>query len=308
MDLVLLMNRHLKFRHLVIILVIEQQGSLMRAAENLYVTQPALSRTLREAETAIGAPLFDRTRHGMIPTEAGRVALEHAGAIIGHVEVLDRRVAEISSQQAGSISIGAHVTGANTIVPMAVGHLLTKYPHMNVTISEAPPSALIQQLEQGSLDMLVGRMTDHESTAQLDLIPLYSESYRIVASARGSSFDPATITLETLVDRPWVIPVKGTPLRDMWEKAFVQRELPLPRQVVECGSPAPTSTLIRQYGFFGVLPESMVRDDERMEPIPVKLSDDLDRIGLMLMPERPLTVAAEMMLKAFHEQAQLLNE
>lgn len=308
MDLVHLMNRHLKFRHFIIILAIDQHGSLMRAAESLYVTQPALSRTLREAETAIGAPLFERTKHGMTSTAAGRAALEHASAIVGHIEILDRRVTELSSLQAGSVSIGAHVTGANTIVPMAVGHLLMQRPEMNVTISEAPPSALIERLERGTLDMLVGRMTDHESTAQLELIPLYSESYRIVSSAAQVSSDPDAAALQDLVDRPWVVPLKGTPLRDMWEKAFLQQDLPLPTQVVECGSPAPTSTLVLQYGFLGVLPESMVRDDERMKLLPLKLSDDLNRVGLMLMPERPLTAAAQLMVEAFHDQAQRLAE
>lgn len=308
MDLVHLMNRHLKFRHFIIILAIEQQGSLMRAAESLYVTQPALSRALREVETALGGHLFERTRHGMIPTEAGHTALEHARAIMGHIEVLGRRMNELSSLQSGSVSIGAHVTGANTIVPMAVGHLLKGYPQMNVTISEAPPTALIERLERGTLDMLVGRMTDHESTARLELIPLYSESYRIVISVTEATFDVDTVALEDLLEHPWVIPLKGTPLRDMWEEAFFQQELSLPTQVVECGSPAPTSALVRQYGFLGVLPESMVRDDERMRMLPLKLSNDLNRVGLMLMPERPLTTAAQLMVESFHEQAQYLDE
>lgn len=308
MDFVQFMNRHLKFRHFIIILAIEHHGSLMRAAESLYVTQPALSRALREAETDIGAALFERTSHGMIPTKAGRAALEHASAIVGHIEILDRRMSELSSHQAGSVSIGAHVTGANSIVPMAVGHLLAQRPQINVTISEAPPAALIERLERGTLDMLVGRMTEHESTAQLELIPLYSESYRIVASATDAAFDPQTATLEELVDRPWVVPLQGTPLRDMWETAFRQQELPLPTQVVECGSPAPTSTLVVHYGFLGVLPESMVRDDRRMTMLPLKLSDDLNRVGLMLMPERPITDAAQLMIEAFHDQAQRLAE
>jgi len=308
MDLVHLMNRHLKFRHFIIILAIDQYGTLIRAAESLFVTQPALSRALREAEAAIGGPLFQRTSHGMVPTEAGRVALEHAHAIVGHVEVLDRRMTELSNLHAGSVSVGAHVTGANTIVPMAVGHLLSQHPQMNVTISEAPPSALIERLERGTLDMLVGRMTHHESTAQLELVPLYSESYRVVAAtnhpvARGDSLD-----LEQLVGHPWVVPLKGTPLRDTWESAFLSQGLSLPTQVVECGTPAPTSTLILQYGFLGVLPESMVLDDDRMSILPPKLSDDLNKVGLMLMPQRPLTAAAQLLIDAFHVQARRLTE
>lgn len=139
----------------------------------------------------------------MITTEVGRAAVEHARAIIGHIEILDRRMIELSSPQAGSVDIAAHVTGANTIVPMAVGHLLKRHPRMNVSISEAPPAALIERLERGTLDVLVGRMTDHQSTAQLELIPLYSESYRIVISVTEATFDVDTVELKDLVDHPW---------------------------------------------------------------------------------------------------------
>src|SRR5699024_11136456 len=90
MDLVPLMHRLLKFRHFIIILAIDQYGTLIRAAESLFVTQPALSRALREAEAAIGGALFQRTSHGMVPTEAGRVAVEKAHGNVGNHEDLDR--------------------------------------------------------------------------------------------------------------------------------------------------------------------------------------------------------------------------
>ena len=110
MDLRALLTTHVKLRHLVIVLTVAEQGSLVRAAEELYLTQPALSRALREAEHAIGAPLFERTARGMVPTLAGEACLEHAKAIVGHLSTLRRRVDELADPASGLVKVGAHVT------------------------------------------------------------------------------------------------------------------------------------------------------------------------------------------------------
>lgn len=307
MDFTSLMNSHLKLRHLVMLLAIHQNGSLMRTGESLYLTQPALSRSLREAEAAVGAPLFDRTRHGMVPTAAGEAALDHARAIVGHVETLNRRVTDLSTPDTGRVSIGAHVTGANSLVPRAVGHLLAQWPRMNVKIREAPPPTLIHELESGELDMLVGRITDHESTSRLELTPLFHEPFRIVSSVDQPQAHDDPAALADLTDRSWVVPLTGTPLRDTWEQSFFDQRLPLPAQMVECGSPAPTRTLVVTYGFLAVLPESMIVGDDALVTLPPRLPGMTDKVGLMLARGRQPTEAAQRLEHSLRVQAELLD-
>lgn len=307
MDHAALLNSHLKLRHLVLVLAIAEHGSLVRAAEELYLTQPALSRALREAEAAVGARLFQRTRHGMVPTAAGEACLEHASAVIGHVETLQRRVGELADPHTGSVSIGVHVTGANLLVPRAVARLVAERPLLDVRIREAPPATIIHELENGDLDLLVGRVTDHPSTARLRLVPLYREPFRIVAAVGHPALQLVGAGLEELSAYPWAIPVAGTPLRDALESGFHAEGVTPPAQQVECGTPAPTRTLVVEAGFLAVLPESMVVEDEAMAMHDFRLPGLAQDVGYMVSPDRPLTASAKLLTEQLVAEAARTN-
>src|SRR5690554_4249934 len=86
MDTRSLLNGSLRLRHFVLATTIADHGSIVRAAEHLYVTQPVISRGLRELEEILGVPLFERGPRGVTPTLFADVFLKHARAILGHVQ------------------------------------------------------------------------------------------------------------------------------------------------------------------------------------------------------------------------------
>ncbi|MFB9857134.1 LysR substrate-binding domain-containing protein [Paenarthrobacter aurescens] len=295
MDLRALLTTHLKLRHLVIVLAVSEHGSLVRAAEELYLTQPALSRALREAEHAVGASLFERTGRGMVPTPAGAACLEHAKAIVGHVSTLRRRVDELNDPDAGLVQVGAHVTGANLLLPRAVARLMADKPRVEVRLREAPPETLIQELGSGDLDLLVGRVTDHASTARLRLIPLYREEFRIVAASTHPAHDLPDVSLHDLVANRWVVPLANTPLRDELELNFKNAGLAPPAQHVEAGAPATLRTLVVEGGFLALMPESMAVAEPHIKILDLHLDGLAQQVGLLLHPDRPLTPSAALL-------------
>lgn len=307
MDYRTLVGSHLKLRHLVLVLAIEEHGSLVRVADELYMTQPALSRALREAESAVGASLFERTRHGMVPTLAGQACLEHARSIVGHVETLGRRVTELADPRSGSVGIGVHVTGANLLVPRAVARLVAERPLIDVRIREAPPATLIHEVDGGDLDLLVGRVTDHSSTARLQMVPLYREPFRIVAAVDHPALDLTRANLVDLAGYPWAIPVNGTPLRDALEQAFGSAGIGPPDCQVECGTPAPTRTLVVEAGFLAVLPESMAVADPALRMHPLRLGGMAQDVGYMIVPGRPLSASARLLVDHLQAEAALID-
>ncbi|MGO4860018.1 LysR substrate-binding domain-containing protein [Arthrobacter sp. 2MCAF14] len=301
MDLRALLTTHLKLRHLVIVLAIAEQGSLVRAAEELYLTQPALSRALREAEHAVGASLFERTGRRMVPTPAGQVCLEHSKAIVGHVGTLRRRVDELTDPEAGVVRVGAHVTGANLLLPRAVARFTAERPRVEVLLREAPPETLIQELGNGDLDLLVGRVTDHPSTARLRLVPLYREEFRIVAALGHPVHAMTEVALGDLVGYPWVVPLANTPLRDELEENFRSAGLTPPVQRVESGTPATLRTLVAEAGFLALMPESMAGAEPGLQMLELHLAGLAQQVGILLHADRPLTANADMFAGKLHE-------
>ncbi|TLM86272.1 LysR family transcriptional regulator [Pseudarthrobacter sp. NamE2] len=301
MDLRALLTTHLKLRHLVIVLAIAEQGSLVRAAEELYLTQPALSRALREAEQAVGAPLFERTGRRMVPTPAGQVCLEHAKAIVGHVATLRRRVDELADPEAGVVRVGAHVTGANLLLPRAVARFTAERPRVEVLLREAPPEALIQELGNGDLDLLVGRVTDHPSTSRLRLVPLYREEFRIVAAPSHPVHALAEASLRDLVRHPWVVPLANTPLRDELEENFHAAGLTPPVQRVESGTPATLRALVAEAGFLALMPESMAVVEPGLQMLELHLAGLAQQVGILLHADRPLAPNAALFAEKLRE-------
>jgi DNA-binding transcriptional LysR family regulator len=100
-------NISLDVRQLRQLLAIAAEGSFARAARSLYISQPALSRSIQEIERKIGFRLFDRGREGAHPTDAGQMVLYHAEAVIAAARDMDRELARIRGLGTGELRIGA---------------------------------------------------------------------------------------------------------------------------------------------------------------------------------------------------------
>lgn len=220
---------------------------------------------------------------------------------------MERRITELNDPSAGVVRVGAHVTGANSLVPRTIGRLLKTRPAMRVTIREAPLDVLINELLRGDIDFLVGRMTSHESTAGLDLVPLYHEPFRVAVGAQHSLLVESEIDLSTLQPKNWVTPARGTPLRDSWEQAFLASGLALPAVQVECGTSMPARILARDFGFLAVLPESLIVEDPDLTGPPIRFPQMTDLVGLMLAPGRQPTTTASLLIDALRVEASVLD-
>lgn len=199
------------------------------------------------------------------------------------------------------------MTGANSLVPRAVGRLLQSWPEIDVTIRESPADSLIQGLLHGEFDLLVGPIASHISTLGLELVPLHREQFRIAVAPDNPIRDEADLGIERLHKCKWVTPATGTPLRDSWEQAFTTAGLDLPEVSVECGSPQPAKILVSDFGFLAVLPESLLAEDRSLRMLPQRFLTMTNSVGLMLAPSRQPTAATELMIEALKAEARDLE-
>ena len=100
------LSARLKMRHLILLLQIQQHGSLTRVAEHMASSQPAITNALAELESMFGAPLFDRSVRGMAPTALGQVVLSRAQAMIHDLGHLVRDMETVASGHAAHLHIG----------------------------------------------------------------------------------------------------------------------------------------------------------------------------------------------------------
>lgn len=180
--MVMLIDPRLRLRHILTFLEIAQAGSIVAAADHLGVTQPAVSKTLRELEDILGLRLFDRTGRQLRLNAVGRSFQKSAGSA---VTTLAR--AQASIQATGQVDtrlrIGALPTAATRLMPRAAIRFRQTNPHCLVRVSTGPNWLLLSQLREGRLDMVVGRMADADTMDGLNFTQLYTED--VVAVVRA---------------------------------------------------------------------------------------------------------------------------
>jgi len=159
MDAPRLLDGRLKLRHLRLVDALSEHGSVVGAAAHLRVTQPVLTRALRDLEEILGVSLYDRGPRGITPTLYGSAFTEHARTVLAQLTQAGRHLAELADAGLGTVTVGTHLAGSNLLLPRAIAALKADRPHLTVVIHEASPEALLADLQAGRVDFVVGRLT-----------------------------------------------------------------------------------------------------------------------------------------------------
>lgn len=302
MDTRSLLNGPLRLRHFILATTIADHGSIVRAAEYLYVTQPVISRGLRELEEILGVPLFERGPRGVTPTLFADAFLQHARAILGHVQHASQQIAELADATVGEVTVGTHVAGGNLLLPRAIALVKAERPNVTVRVREATPDRLTDGLVSGELDMIIGRLVP-QSDDLVRQFPLYYEPFRVVARVGHPALELDSPTLVDLHPYPWVLPVQQTALRGELEEAFTSVSLELPSDRVECSSPITLSAMVAATDFLAVLPQTLAVNDPALIALSTRLPNVHQTVGVTIIAERRPTPSGELMLSALQDAA-----
>src|SRR3954469_9580686 len=151
-------GRRIKLRDLHILLTIVQQGSMARAAKQLAVSQPVISKVVANLEQAIGVRLLDRDRHGAAPTIYGEALLKHGIVVFDELRQSVKAIEFLTDPTGGELRIGATNAVAMGILPAALSLLHRRYPRLTFHIAQSNDVAtLYRELRERSLDLILAR-------------------------------------------------------------------------------------------------------------------------------------------------------
>jgi len=200
---------------------VAELGSFTRAAIELDVAQPALSRQVRLLEVELRQNLLVRNGRGAVPTEAGKLLLEHGRGILHQVERAREDLGRLRGGLAGRVAVGLPNSVARVLtVPLTRG-FREQLPQARLSISEGLSSALLQGLVSGRLDIAV--LYNAQPARELDLSPLLEEDLVLVrARPPGLQEDPppGPIPLAEVAKLPLVIPTRPNAIRMHVEAAM----------------------------------------------------------------------------------------
>ena len=296
MDVKHLLDGRLKLRHLVLVAAIDDFGSLAGAARHFHITQPAVTRTLRELEAILEVNLFDRGTHGAQPTPSGEVFLEHARAVLRNLITAGEQLTEMNRVGVQPVRVGTNLAAAYSLLPNALVNLKRDHSVITVCVIEGTQDDLDTRLLRGDVDLLVGRLQP-DSNQPFRHVPLYDEPVGIVVRRGHPASLHSSWGLQDLLTFPWILPEGPATLRGEIDDLFNRRGLALPIDLIECSTILTLRSILLQTDTVAPLPASIGLSDDALVTLPIPLETVPRSIGIATLAEQPPSASARTLIK-----------
>lgn len=236
----------LRLKQLGLVIALDHHRSLRKAAMDLAMTQSAASKALAEIESVMGGPLFDRTRTGIAPNELGRCVIRYAWLLRADVEAMCQEVEDIQLGRGGHLSVGAIMGAVPGVLTEAVAALREAEPDVSIQIQEDTSARLLGMLDQGQLDLVLGRATVSPNPGQYHYRLLREEPLHIAVGPQHALARAKKVRLQDLHPYRWIVYPSRMPLRVMLEREFAEAGMTMPSNLIETASAFATASLLRR--------------------------------------------------------------
>jgi DNA-binding transcriptional LysR family regulator len=293
-------SARVNLRQITCFLEVARNGSIKRTAEALNVSQPAVTKTIKELEAALGAELFERIPTGVTPTPYGEVLLRHAMPAIAELNAGLAEIEALKSSADGCIRIGGPHLAMSRLLPIAVARLKRQRPQLNVSVVPGTYTQLFPALRQGELDMIFGRRGDPTEMAGLVFESFFQDRMVIIALADHPCALRNRVELADLVDYPWVVPLPKTAMRDCLNRIFLKNRVPFPSNCFETTFGSSTWAYMREAGAVAALPSNNVYDEVAEGSVKVLLTEkswSIAEVGIMRRSNALISQAARLLIK-----------
>ena len=225
-------GRRIRLRDLHVLHAVAQAGTMTKAAGLLAISVPVVSKTIADLEHTVGVPLLDRSPQGVEPTAYGRALLRRGLAAFDELRQGVRDIEFLSDPASGEVRIASTAPLAASFVCGVIDRLSRRYPRIVLYPTVADTDILRRDLEERSVDLLIGRRFGPLADEPLEFESLYDNPYVVMAGAKNRWVHRRRITLADLMDEPWVLPAPDSPVGSFVAEAFRAQGLDFPRVTV----------------------------------------------------------------------------
>ena len=285
---------------------VAELGSFTRAAQALDVAQPALSRQVRLLEVELRQNLLLRNGRGAMPTDAGRLLLEHARGILHQVERAREELGRVGGALAGRVAIGLPPSLSRALAVPITRAVRQQLPQASVSICEGLSINMQEWLISGRLDIAV--LYNAQPTPEIELTPLLEEEL-VLVQPRPPGFSqetsPGPIALKDIAQLPLVIPSRPNALRMLVESEMANLGL-RPLISLEIDGVAAILDLVADGAGAALLSHNAVASSSRplaFQTRPVAEPPLRTRLSLATSAQRPCTLTQKTCLSMLRSTA-----
>lgn len=259
----------MKIRHLRIFKMVCEEESITKAAERLFMTQPAVSSAIGELESHLGVYLFDRISRRIYLNETGKLFLAKVIKLLELYDGLERNVKELEDN--ATIKIGSSITIANFILPEAIVQFEKIYKNTPTKVIVGNARRIEDMLYNNEID--IGLIEGIIYNEELVKIPFSSYKLAIICSPRHKLASEESVDINKLVQERLLLREKGSAIRDVFDSALLLDNLKANPEWISINSQALIHAVKQNLGI-SVLPKILIEEEiNNGEIFEIKVND-----------------------------------
>lgn len=193
--------------------VVANNGNITKASEELNISQPAISKSIKNLEEQLGGQLFVRTKRGVILTEEGKEFYEYIKQAIEYINNAENKFTDLINLESGCIKIGISTTLTKEFLLPYLEGFHTLYPKIDIQIVTNLTSELIPKLRNGLIDLVVLNLNDKNYGSDIETIKCKKISDCFVVNSKYKDLVGRELSLKDLNNYPLILQVKGSNTR-----------------------------------------------------------------------------------------------
>ncbi len=196
-------DRRLKIFHTVARLL-----NFTKAAEELHMTQPAVTFQIRQLEDQFNTRLFDRTHNKVTLTEVGKQVFVYADRILKLYEDMTRSVTDMTGEVSGGVTLGASTTVAEYMLPLLIGKFKAKYPEVMISLQESNTEYIVAMVESNEID--IGIVEGSVANKNLIVDPLHTDELVVIMPNDHPLAERTSVSVSDIVEHPFIARESGS--------------------------------------------------------------------------------------------------
>lgn len=306
--------QRLKLRDLNTLRVVAERRSMAKAAKELGLTQPAVSKAIAEMERTLGVRLLDRSSRGIEPTVYGHTLLKWCGVVSDDLHQAVTELRFLADSNAGELKIGAIAPMLQGLLPAILDRVSYRYPRITFEIMPGrSASEQYRDLRERNIDLIIGRLVTVIEEDDLQIERLFEEPMHVVAGINSRWAHRRSIRLAELVNESWIFPrPEPGPELVAWSwvvEAFRESGLNVPRTRFSTTAVPLQIAMLSTGRHLAMLPRSLICFGGKqlgIQILPVKVPVRPPPVGIVTLKKRTISPVARLFIECAREVAKPL--
>ncbi|WP_438752263.1 LysR family transcriptional regulator [Pararhizobium sp. O133] len=300
----------LKLKQLQLLVAVGRHRSILHAARELGLSQPAATKMIQELEIDFEVRLFDRSNRGVVPTVYGEALIRHGKLMFAQVSNAAQEIVDLNEGNSGRVVVGTLLAASSHLLPMAITMMLRTRPNIAIEVVEGTNEDLMPMLRSGELDMLVGRLPVHRLRSELHQVRLYEEEVALVVGSQHPLAGREELNFDDLKEFGWILPPSHITLRRYVDQYFVKNDQTFsPTPQIESLCYLTNVALLRSTDLIAVMSEQIALEGfahGTLSRLSIRLPFGSGPVGATFRTEESLSPTAAAFLKSLNDVARTM--